>query len=115
MKIRIGWVILLLVIIVTGCASKRGIIELHTRPFGADVYVDDVRQGASPLEFEYDFTKSATLKIEKHGYAHMIEALDEAWILQEVRKGNYREGDFTVQGETVRAWKVTTTRILEKK
>jgi len=107
--------ILFLLFVILGCTSKRGIIELHTRPFEADIYVDEVKQGRSPVIFEYDFCQPATLTIEKIGYYPETEALDESWVFKEVRKGNYREGDFMIQGETVRTWKVTTLRLLQKK
>ncbi len=115
MKTRISLLVFFLFLLTQGCTSKRGIIELHTRPPEANIYLDDVIQGVSPLKFEYDFSLPATLKIEKRGYYTEIEALSEAWVVREIRKGSYTEGTFLIQGQNIDAWKVTTTRLLQKK
>ena len=108
-------IILTLILIFSGCTSKRGIIEIHTKPPGADVYMDHALKGKSPLSLEYDFTTPATLKILKEGYYSEIEALCQAWVVREIRKGNYAEGKFVIQGERTSSWKVTTSRRLQKK
>ncbi len=98
-----------------GCTSKRGLIVLNTRPLGATVYLNQTKQGVTPVEFEYDFRQPAKLKIEKDGYDTEKESLDEAWVVREYQKGNYMEGSFTIQGERKKAWKVSTKRRLHKK
>jgi hypothetical protein len=115
MKARIFLLMFFLIFVIQGCTSKRGIIELHTRPTEAAIYLDDVKQGTSSLKFEYDFSQPVTLKIERQGYYTEIESLCEAWVVREIRKGNYAKGDFLIQGENIKAWKVTTTRLLQKK
>ncbi len=115
MKARICLMILLLVFVMLGCTSKRGIIELHTRPTDAAIYLDDAKLGMSPVKFEYDFSQPATLKIEKPGYYTEVESLSKAWVGREIRKGNYTGGNFEIQGETIKSWKVTTKRLLQKK
>lgn len=115
MKAHIWMLIFFLIFALQACTSKRGIIELYTRPPDAALYLDDIKQGISPVKFEYDFSRTATLKIEKQGYYTEIETLSEAWVTREIRKGNYTEGLFTIQGENIKAWKVTTTRLLQRK
>ena len=115
MKARIICLAFSLIFIILGCTSKRGIVVIHTRPMGADIYVNDVSQGQSPARFEYDFSEPADLRIEKPGYYTETETLSEAWVVREIRKGNYSEGDFVIRGETARSWQVDTTRLLQKK
>ncbi|MBW1849056.1 MAG: hypothetical protein JRJ27_18420 [Deltaproteobacteria bacterium] len=115
MKVRICLLTLFVILVILGCTSKRGIIELHTRPSEADIYLGDAKQGMSPLKFEYDFSQPATLKIERQNYYTEVENLSEAWVVREIRKGNYTKGDFIVQGKNIKAWKVTITRSLQKK
>ncbi|MBW1815353.1 MAG: hypothetical protein JRJ39_17435 [Deltaproteobacteria bacterium] len=68
MKMRICLLTLFVIFVILGCTSKRGIIELHTRPSEAAIYLDDSKQGMSPLKFEYNFSQPATLKIERQNY-----------------------------------------------
>lgn len=101
-------------ILIIGCTSKRGLIELNTRPPGADVYFNQTKMGTTPLEFEYDFRAPATLKIEKEGYYPERESLCEGWVIREYQKGNYMEGQFVIQGQSKKAWKVSTLRRLQE-
>ena len=114
MKFRNCLITFFVVFVVLGCTSKRGIIELHTRPSEAAIYLDEATQGLSPAKFEYDFSQPATLKIDKQGYYTEVENLSEAWVIREIRKGNYTQGDFMIQGKNTKAWKVTITRRLQK-
>ena len=115
MKGYITSVFLFCVIALTvGCTSKRGLIELNTRPPGATVYLNKTKQGVTPLEFEYDSRIPSKLTIEKDGYHTDSESLGKGWIVREFQKGNYIEGSFTIQGERIKAWKVSTVRKLRK-
>ena len=104
-----------IIALTVGCTSKRGLIELDTRPPGATVYLDKTKQGVTPVEFEYDFRISSKLTIEKVGYYPESELLGKRWIVREYQKGNYMEGSFTIQGERKKSWKVSTKRRLQKK
>ena len=115
MRARTVWLALFLVFLIVGCTSKRGIVVIHTRPTDATIYVNDVKRGTSPVKFEYDFSEPADLRIEKPGYYTETETLSEAWVIREIRKGNYSEGSFVIQGETTRSWQVDTSRLLQKK
>jgi len=101
-------------VLTIGCTSKRGLIELQTRPPGATVYLNQAKQGTTPVEFEYDFRLPATLKIEKENYYPEQESLNERWVVDEFMKGNYSEGHFTIQGRSKKAWKVKIIRKLQK-
>ena len=103
------------VVMAVGCTSKRGLIELDTRPREATVYLNQTKQGVTPVEFEYDFRAPADLTIKKDGYYPEKESLNEAWVVREYMKGNYMKGHFTIQGERKKAWKVSIIRRLEKK
>ena len=109
---------ILLFIVVTlvgGCTSKRGLIELQTRPPGATVYLNQTKQGVTPVELEYDSGQPAELKIEKDGYYPESELLGKGWIVREYYKGNYAEGNFIIQGKRIKALKVSTVRQLKQK
>jgi hypothetical protein len=97
-----------------GCTAKRGTISLETRPPGATVFVDGVRQGVTPLGFTYDAGRRGTLKIEKEGYYTETEQLDKRWFVNEHYKGNfdkrYKGGE-----SSERVWEVRTTRDLKEK
>ena len=104
-----------MIALTVGCTSKRGLILLNTRPRGATVYLNETEQGVTPVEFEYDLSKPATLTIEKEGYYPEMESLGKDWVLREYQKGNYTKGRFVISGKEKKAWKVTTTRRLERK
>ncbi|MBE9533836.1 MAG: PEGA domain-containing protein, partial [Proteobacteria bacterium] len=40
-------------LILSGCTGKEGIIRLNTDPAGAHYYVDGVERGTTPAEFEW--------------------------------------------------------------
>lgn len=111
------WIIFLLgvVTISVGCTSKRGLIELNTRPPGATAYLNQTKIGMTPIEFEYEFKKPAELRIEKDGYYSEKELLDRRWLTRENWNGNLRGGHFTIRGKRKKAWKVTIIRNLYKK
>ena len=111
------WVVFTVVTLLfyIGCTSKRGIIELNTRPEGSAVYYNNIYMGETPVKFEYDFRNPATLKIEKEGYYTESEMLGEGWVVREYQKGNYDEGTLMIQGEAKKAWRVNTIRNLQKK
>ena len=100
--------------LIIGCTSKRGLIELNTRPPGADVYFNQAKLGTTPLEFEYDLRTPATLKIEKEGFYPERESLGEGWVIREYQKGNYMKGRFVIQGQSKKAWRVSTLRRLQE-
>ena len=114
---RSVWIIFLLgvVTISVGCTSKIGLIELTTRPPGANVYFNQRKMGMTPIEFEYDLRKSSVLVIEKNDYYIERESLDRRWLVREHFFGNYKEGRYTIQGKTKKAWKVSILRNLYKK
>ncbi len=116
MKRRLTVTFLLCVItMAVGCTSKRGLIELNTRPPGATVYLNQTMQGVTPVKFEYDFRQPTNLRIEKDGYRTESESLGKGWVIKEYHKGNYVEDHFTIQGKGKKAWKVSTVRRLKKK
>jgi hypothetical protein len=94
MMIKGIWIVLSLfaVVLFMGCTSSRGIIALSTRPEEAKVYYNQIYAGETPVEFEYDFSHPATLKIEKKGYYTETEILCERWVVKEFQKGNYTKG-----------------------
>ena len=104
-----------IVVLVLGCTSKRGLIELTTRPPGATAYLNQRKIGMTPIEFEYDLRQPAVLVIEKDSYYLEKESLDARWVVREHYKGNYREGRYTIQGKRKKAWKVSIMRKLDKK
>ena len=114
---RSVWIIFLLGVftISMGCTSKRGLIELTTRPPGATAYLNQRKIGMTPIEFEYDLRQPAVLVIEKDSYYLEKESLDARWVVREHYKGNYREGRYTIQGKRKKAWKVSIMRKLDKK
>ena len=107
--------LLLLSMPVVACTSTRGIIDLNTRPREAAVYLDGVKQGVTPVHFEYDFKVPARLEIVKDGYFNEDELLNKAWVIREIRKGNYTEGHYTVGGVRTKSWMISTFRRMQKK
>lgn len=115
MNRKILILLLFFVLFSTGCTSSRGIIDLNSRPREATVYLDGVEQGVTPVQFEYDFKIPARLEIVKDGYYIEDELLNEAWVVREIRKGNYSEGRYMIGGVNSKSWMVNTYRRLEKK
>jgi hypothetical protein len=115
---RDNLLILLLVVLVVlsvGCTSTRGLIDLHSRPREATVFLDGIKQGITPVQFEYDFKTPARLEIIKEGFYVETELLNQAWVIREIRKGNYSEGYYTIGGVSAKTWMVSTYRRLQKK
>lgn len=108
-------ILLSLVLMVVGCAQKKGSIYLDTRPQGATVYLDNVKQGVTPLTFQWDARIPSTLIIEKDGFYAEIEQLNKMWLKKENYKGDYQKM-YEKEGDTsVRVWKVRTFRDLKEK
>ena len=102
-------------VLFVGCTSTRGIINLRSRPHEATVYLDGVKQGVTPVQFELDFKIPATVRISKDGYYDEEELLNEAWVIREIRKGNYNEGRYMVGGSHIKSWMIDVLRRLKKK
>ncbi|MDD2386386.1 MAG: PEGA domain-containing protein [Bacteroidales bacterium] len=47
--------------------------SINTKPQGADVYVNNILIGQSPIEFELDYTKHNKIKISKNGYHNVYD------------------------------------------
>jgi hypothetical protein len=114
MKRTTGFLLIACVLfLAAGCTSSRGFITLSTFPAGAEVYVDGVSKGFTPLTFDYDLERRSELRIEKDGYFTEVEDLNKGWVRNEGHKGNFhKEGDSAGGG---RVWKVRTTRALKAK
>ena len=104
----------ILTVSIVACTSTRGIIDLNTSPREAVVYLDGVKQGVTPVQFEYDFEVPARLEIVKDGYYNEDELLNQAWVIREIRKGNYTEGHYTVGGKSTKSWMISTFRRMQK-
>jgi hypothetical protein len=128
-RILIVFVLFGIVFLAAGCTTKKGTIYLATTPPGATVYVNKIKQGETPLEFQWDSKMPATLKIEKEGYQTETERLDKGWLKDEYHKGNYerfyqktegagtsdagrRAANDPVGDTSERLWKVRTSRDL---
>jgi hypothetical protein len=95
-----------------GCTSKVGLIALETRPPGATVHLDQNMIGETPLSFEFNMERPATLKIEKTGYYPKTENLTVGWVKSEYQRGNFTEGVYTINGSSQKAWEVRAVRDL---
>jgi uncharacterized membrane-anchored protein len=104
-----------LVLITMGCTSNRGYITLNTYPPGAEVYLNDVMKGETPLTFDYDISRTAELKVKKDGYQTLVEELSKGWVVSEAYKGNFNKEYQKTNGSSERVWKVRTTRNLIEK
>jgi hypothetical protein len=100
---------------VVGCTNNRGYITLNTYPSGANVYVNEVPQGMTPLTFDFDITRPAVLKIKKDGYQTLVEELNKGWVVSEGHKGNFDKEYQNANGTSERVWKVRTTRTLAER
>jgi hypothetical protein len=113
MKRGAGCLLLACVLLMAvGCTSSRGFITLSTVPSGAEVYVDGVSKGFTPVTFDYDLERRSLLKIEKEGYFTEVEDLNKGWVRNEGHKGNFHKESDNSGG---RIWKVGTTRALKEK
>lgn len=104
--------VLCVVAMAFGCTSKRGLVELHTQPEGATVYLGEEKLGETPLKFEYQCCVPETLKIVS-GEQSVTEVLGKGWLKNEHIKGNYSEERYHIEGKKQKAWKVKTTRKLQ--
>jgi hypothetical protein len=99
----------------TGCAHKKGTIMLDTVPQGADVYLNGIKQGTTPVTFQWDARMRATLKIEKEGFYTETEELDKAWLVKEHQKRRYSKEYIRVDDTNLKVWTVNTIRELKEK
>jgi hypothetical protein len=97
-------------LILSGCTGKTGIIRLNTDPPGATYYVDGVERGTTPAEFEWDLKRPIMLELKKEGFHHEQELLNEKWVEYQASKGNY--GEFKI-GKATKQWTVTINRTLK--
>ena len=98
-----------------GCTHKMGTIMLDTVPQGADVYLNGIMQGITPVSFQWDASLRATLKIEKEGFYPETEELDKSWLIKEHQKRHYSREYIKVDDTTSRVWTVNTIRELKEK
>ncbi|MHC1742428.1 MAG: PEGA domain-containing protein [Syntrophobacteraceae bacterium] len=114
MKRGVDFLVLACVLfLAVGCTASRGFVTLSTVPSGAEVYVDGVSKGFTPLTFDFDVERRSVLKIEMDGYFTEVEDLNLGWVRNESYKGNFdKEYDDKRGG---RIWKVRTTRALKSK
>jgi len=99
-----------LLLILSGCTAKEGIIRLNTDPAGAHYYVDGVERGTTPAEFEWDSRQPIMLEIRKEGYHPEEELLNEGWVEYQYYRGNY--GTIRIGGAK-KKWTVTINRKLK--
>ena len=97
-------------LILSGCTGRTGIIRLNTDPAGAHYFVDGIERGTTPAEFEWDLKKPILLEVRKEGYHPEGELLNEAWLEYQYSKGNY--GTMRVGGAK-KKWTVTINRTLK--
>ena len=76
MKFFRSGVILLVIAAVVGCST---LVRIETEPSGADVYVNDVKIGKSPVEQEYSnfVGNEYYVRIEKAGYRTIRAKMDK--------------------------------------
>jgi len=98
------------ILILSGCTRKEGIVRLNTDPPGAHYYLDGIEKGATPAEFAWDLKKPIVLELRKDGYYPEQELLTEAWVTYQASKGNYGE---TKIGKATTQWTVTINRKLK--
>jgi hypothetical protein len=100
-----------------GCASKKGRIDIVSDPLGATVYMDRVKVGVTPMTYEYNYKFSKTMRLELDGYYPYEEILNWGWVHWETAKGNVKE-NVEIGGrkdEKEKIWTVTIHRRLNKK
>ena len=97
-------------LMLSGCTGRTGIVRLNTDPAGATYYVDGVERGTTPAEFEWNSRQPIKLEIRKEGYYPEQELLNKYWVWYQESKGNYR----TVRvGEAKKQWTVILNRKLK--
>ena len=97
-------------LILSGCTGKEGIIRLNTDPAGAHYYVDGVERGTTPAEFEWRYDRPILIELKKEGYYTEQELLNKYWVWYQDSRGNY--GTIRVGGAT-KKWTVTINRKLK--
>ena len=97
-------------LILSGCTGKEGIIRLNTDPAGAHYYVDGIERGTTPAEFEWRYDRPILIELKKEGYYTEEELLNEGWLSYQNYLGNY--GTIRVGGAT-KKWTVTINRKLK--
>ena len=102
---------LVVLLALSGCTKKTGIVRLNTDPPGANYYVDGIEKGRTPAEFEWNFKRPVMLEIRKEGYHPERELLNEKWVEYQGSKGNY--GEIKI-GKTTKQWTVIINRKLKE-
>ena len=97
-------------LMISGCTGRVGVVRLNTDPAGASYYVDGIERGKTPAEFEWDLKQPILLEIKKKGYHPEEELLNEYWLEYQYSKGKY--GTIRVGGAKKR-WTVTINRKLK--
>ena len=103
----------LTVVFFGGCTVKHGRIDLATKPPGADVYLDSIHIGKTPITFEHDSSTVSQMEIKLDGYYTINEVINWGWIHYELAQGNGTDrtkGEY--QGKKQTIWLVTTRRTL---
>ena len=97
-------------LLVSGCTGKEGIIRLNTDPPGATYYVDGVERGTTPAELEWRYDRPILIEFKKEGYYTEEELLNKGWLHYQNYQGNY--GTIRV-GWATNKWTVTINRTLK--
>ena len=76
MKVFRNIMMIALIVAVVGCSTM---VRIETEPSGADVYVNDVKIGKSPVEQEYSnfVGNEYYVRIERKGYRTIRTKLDK--------------------------------------
>ena len=97
-------------LILSGCTGKDGIVRLNTDPPGATYYMDGIAKGTTPAEFEWRYDRPVLIELKKEGYYTEEELLNQGWLTYQMFKGNY--GTIRVGGAK-KVWTVTINRKLK--
>ena len=97
-------------LILSGCTGKDGIVRLNTDPSGAHYYVDGIEKGTTPAEFEWRYDRPIVIEIRKEGYYPEEELLNQGWLTYQIFLGNY--GTIRTSGAK-KKWTVTINRKLK--
>lgn len=82
-------------VLITGCATlfapKTHPLAVRSEPFGADVFVNGVRMGSTPIELSLKADKSYTIEFRKEGYQTITKIVNTkvgaGWIILDVLGG----------------------------
>lgn len=97
-----------------GCNPKVGLIVLDTNPQGATVFLNEVKLGETPVTFEFNMERPATLRILKEGYHSKTENLNVGWVKSEYHQGHYGKGDYMIGGNMEKGFEIRTIRDLTR-